>query len=202
MLEGAIRVNLENGSAEAITLEESSSRSPLPPAIQTQVDSGKISGRLHAIGDIYASTSVEDSGAGGLHLVLRRWKTSTGKALPPLVIFPKRPVAHLMSADGLHLLVADTVKGENPAWQDYRWSVFSIASGELIAETTSAFSAQPFCLLAGRILWASPAFGRRVQGEWIERPLELRGCSLESGVASWSITLHDPTYRGTLPPTR
>ena len=114
----------------------------------------------------------------GPQVVLRRWDAESGAPLPDVKLFEGRPVARLPSADGRHLLISSLPEESSGAWERYLWSIFSLASGELVAEMRHHRSADRFSILGATLLHLSQPFGRRVGDEWVEEPLKLRAVDL------------------------
>ena len=198
----AARVDLDSGRIEPLAAAAPSRAAPLPPEVQRLVDAGELRQAPWRVGKILAAVTDQTAQAGQRRVVLGRWDAATGAPLREVTLFAGRPLAQLLSADRRHLLVSSLTDAGTGVWKRYLWSIFSLASGELVAEMRHHRSADRFSILGATLLHLSQPFGRRVGDEWVEEPLKLRAVDLGSGAERWSRALRDTAYRGPRPPSR
>ena len=140
-----------------------------------------------------------EGGRGG-PLTLKRWDAVTGAALPDREL-SKKAVAALSSADRTEVLASERVGAGGPDDPEYRWSIFSVSTGERLGEIRRDTSASPFLLWNGTLVFEAPSHGYRTSGgTWIDEPLKIRGVRLSTGVPLWDRAIRDLRYRGTRPP--
>ena len=195
---GAVKVDLRSGSAAAVDRKELSPVAGiLPPSVQGLIAAGELrmgpwrsGGLLAAAQQLYEPRE---------RLVLRRWRTGGGEALPEIQLAEGRAVAVLPAADRRHLLVVRRT-AEPRAAEPYLWSIHSLATGEPLEELRSERSAAPFCLLRGRLFYLEPPSAKRTQDGWLELPLRLRALDPDSGEELWQRPVRDPVFRGPVPP--
>jgi hypothetical protein len=132
---------------------------------------------------------------------LKRWDARTGQALPDRTLLETALVA-LASADQQHLLASERVGTGGPSDPEYRWSIFSLESGERVGELRRDVSASPFFVWKDEIVFISQPYGLRSGDEWIEEPLKVRAFRLTDGGPVWDRAVRDLEYRGTTPPAR
>ena len=199
--ESAALVNLESGRIELLDKGAASRQVSLPEKVQQLLEAGELRKAPWRIGPILA-LAADRVTTEGPQVVLRRWDAESGAPLPDVKLFEGRPVARLPSADGRHLLISSLPEESSGAWERYLWSIFSLASGELVAEMRHHRSADRFSILGATLLHLSQPFGRRVGDEWVEEPLKLRAVDLGTGAERWNRALRDTAYRGPRPPSR
>jgi hypothetical protein len=139
-----------------------------------------------------AVLAAAEGGRGG-PLTLKRWDAETGRPLPDRLLLEKALVV-LPSADAQHLLASEPIEN------GYRWSIFSLATGERVGESRQAVSAAPFFVWKDVIVFVSQPYGWRSGEKWIEEPLKARAVRLSSGDPVWDREIRDLEYRGTTPP--
>jgi hypothetical protein len=103
------------------------------------------------------------------------------------------------SADKRLVLARKLLGTDTTGWQTFLWSIYSLESGERIAEVRNWVAGGPFSVWKSRLLYASPRHSHRVAGKWTEEPLEVRAIDLQSGAEVWRHPLRDIAYRGPLP---
>jgi hypothetical protein len=138
-------------------------------------------------------------GGRGAALTLKRRDARTERALPDVVLAPKALVS-LPSLDQAHLLVIERVGAGGPQDPEYRWSIFSVETGERVGELRRDVSASPFVVWKDRLLFLSPAGSHVDGGRSVEDPMTLRAVDLRSGQTKWEKVIRDLEYRGELPP--
>jgi hypothetical protein len=111
-------------------------------------------------------------------------------------------VTVLPSADQRHLLASERVGGGGPEDPEYRWSIFSMATGQRIGRLFADVSGAPFFVWGDAIVFEHPPYGRRSGDDWLESPLQVRSVLLASGDLAWERPVRDLEYRGPLPPAR
>lgn len=141
-----------------------------------------------------------EGGRGG-PLTLKRWDVQSAAPLPDLVLVEKAIVA-LASAAQTHLLASERVGEGGPQDPEYRWSIFSVDTGERVAELRRDASAAPFFVWHDAVVFESRPYGYRVGDHWVEEPLKIRSIRLSRGVPTWDRPVRHLEYRGPLPPVR
>ncbi len=200
-VEAAARLDPESGRVESVAAPVSPGGNRVPPDVRERIELGEGWAAPWRIGDFVASVNDQAAPSTQRHVVLRRWDAKTGEPLPERILFEGRPLAQLLSADRRFLLVSSQAGQPPGAWDRYLWSIFSLASGELVGTMRYHRSGDHFLVLGSTLFHLSRPFGRRVGDEWIEEPLKLRAVDLGSGTELWSYPLRDTTYRGPRPPT-
>ncbi len=199
--QAAVRVGLGSGRVEPLPVGAAETEPALPPEVQALVDSGDLSRAPWRIGGLLSAVVDQPAGRGERRVALKRWDAATGAPLAPVQLFEGRLVAQLPSSDHRHLLVVSRAADGSDPWNRYRWSIFSLASGQRIGELPSHQSADRFAVLGTLLLHLARPYGRRVEGKWIERPFRLEAFDLRRGLTLWTRALRDTAYRGPHPPT-
>jgi hypothetical protein len=141
-----------------------------------------------------------EGGRGGA-LTLKRWDARTGVALPDRELLKKAIVA-LPSAERTYVLASERVGAGGPEDPEYRWSIFSLETGERVGELRRDVSAAPFFVWNDSVVFESRPFGYRIGEVWIDEPLKLRAVRLSRGVPIWDRAVRHLEYRGPVPPSR
>jgi hypothetical protein len=134
-------------------------------------------------------------------LTLKRWDALTGVAFPDRVLLQKAIVA-LPSADESLLLGSERVGEGGPEDPEYRWSIFSLETGERLAEIRRDVSAAPFFIWDGNVVFESRPYGYRIGEVWVDEPLKIRAVRFSRGVPVWDRAVRHLEYRGPVPPAR
>jgi hypothetical protein len=108
----------------------------------------------------------------------------------------------LASADRGHVLAAERVGAGGPQDPEYRWSIFSVDSGDFVGELRRDISASPFVVWNGTLVFETPRIGYRTGETWVDEPLKIRGLRLSNGASLWDHEIRDLSYQGTTPPRR
>jgi hypothetical protein len=193
VVSGAAHVDLATGRTIAVPI-----RRIAADAMAEQV--AQVNGLTRApwrSGTLLAAT---EGGRGG-PLTLKRWDARTGAALPERELSKKGLVA-LASADRDHVLAAERVGAGGPQDPEYRWSIFSVDSGDFVGELRRDISASPFVVWNGTLVFETPRIGYRTGETWVDEPLKIRGLRLSNGVPLWDHEIRDLSYQGTTPPRR
>ncbi|HYC58466.1 MAG TPA: hypothetical protein VEK79_02770 [Thermoanaerobaculia bacterium] len=140
-------------------------------------------------------------GGRGGPLTLKRWDASTSAALADRVLVQKAVVA-LPSAEEKYLLASERVGEGGPDDPEYRWSIFSLETGERIGEMRRDVSAAPFVVWKDSVVFESRPYGYRIGEVWVDEPLKIRALRLSRGVPVWDRTVRHLEYRGPVPPVR
>lgn len=199
--EGAVRVDLDSGRVERLSVHATTKEPILPPKVQDLVDSGELRKAPWRIGGVLAATVDQTTDSGSRRVALRRWDAATGAPREDILLFEGSPLAQLPSADHRHLLIVSLAAASSDAWDRYQWSIFSLASGELVGEFRYHQSANRFSVLGTILLHLAQPYGRRVEGKWVEQALKLEAFDLRRGIDLWSRALRDTVYRGPQPPS-
>ncbi len=198
---GAARVNLKTGAAQNVEhdLAPGPTHTALPHNVELMVKSGTLPGTLwHSAGII--ATVTRASHEGREEVILRRWRSKTGEALPDVKLFDDGYMVQFASADGRHLLASKSVEPQSPAQGQYLWSIFSLATGARVAEIRHSQPAASFFLSGNTVIYESAASSRLVGGRVVDEPLAVRATDLKTGAALWSRPVRDTTYSGPYPP--
>ena len=87
------------------------------------------------------------------------------------------------------------------AWEQYVWSIYSLETGDRVAELSRHSSSAPFFLWGARLVHESRPYGRLIDGNWIEEPLTIRAIDVATGAELWKRPIRDTRYRGPYPPS-
>ncbi len=179
---GATLINLHSRQVVALTPDEADAR------LRSQASSAapRLSGieglyfRPQRAGQFLVSVKLGPSSE-GQPAVLKRWNADGGAPLPDIELGPGF-VASSISQDGsLFLVVRQTTKEPG-----FLWSLYTIASGERLAEVRLAdSSARSFFVLNSTLIY-------RTSG--------LHGLDLKTGKEIWQRALRDTAYHGSYPP--
>ena len=196
---GTIQIDLKTGNTDSLKSEE------VPPIPDTQLPDnvaqliklGTLPGPLWQVGNVLATIDrIKDKG--GQRTILRRWRRETGQPLPEVVLFGEELTYRYTSADGRYLLASKPLDSAEPHWS---WRIFSLETGEQVAEVRNAFPATWFFITASSLILEVPPTGRISNGEMvIDQPLRLRAINRETSNQLWEWPLRDTTYRGPYPP--
>ncbi len=207
----APKVLFERGSAlldpvskqvEPVSPGSLSARARATSAIGLLLDQGVLQEPFWLVGSVAAGI-VEIPGASGeREILLQRWDTKTGSALAEVTLFSGRVVSRMVSADQQHFLVGSASGESANGIIQYRWSIFSLESGDRVAEILMGRSATPFSIVDGDLIQLSPPFGHLVGGVWEEVPPMVRKLDLQTGTQLWASPIRDTLYRGPVPSSR
>jgi hypothetical protein len=128
-----------------------------------------------------------------------RWNCATGESLPDVKLFGADYTLRYPSANQKHLLASKVDYATQPPWH---WLIFSIDSGERVAEINMKSPGARFFIWRNQLIYESPPQRRLVAEEWVDDPLRLRAIDLESGNELWNWPIRDTAYRGPYPPHR
>lgn len=190
-LAGAFRLNLASGEPQAVDRSALTLDARLPAAPQLWAETSEQSTHPAAAGRVLAATQIVDG-----QLVLQRW-TAGGEPLEELVLFSGDYLLDLRTADGDHLIVVE--RAAPGQWLEYRWSVYSLETGQLLGQIDHHASQAWVHVDGQRLLEIEQAHGRRVGDSWVEKPRQLRSVSLGTGRTVWERPLRDPAFRGEFP---
>ena len=179
---GATLINLQTLAVIPLTsddLAEATLRSKISS------DTSRLSGteglyfQPRAAGQVLFSVKLGPASA-GQDAVMKRWKLDSGEPLRD-VDLGAGFVDYAVSADNSLFLAIRRTTGAG-----YLWSIYTIATGQLVAEVRLPdSSARSF------FVWRSIL---------IVRADELRGVDLKTGTQIWTRALRDTSYRGSYPP--
>lgn len=195
---GAYRLDLQAGRAIAVEVKalEPDWARRTPDAVKQWMASGKLSRTPAPAGEVLAATRVVLEPAPE-RIVLKRWD-GTGQSLPDVELFSGPFILDLRSADHNHLLVAESVAPED--WDEYRWSVFSLETGQLLGQVRNHRSHAWYAVRGAALLYVEPPYGRRLGADWVVKPPMLRAVRLDTGALVWERPLRDISFRGPFPP--
>ena len=211
---GSARLDLGTGAviASAATEQRTGVVHPVPvptmesrrnesPAIQTHAAPSRTVQKLTENTLRSGNVMARWEGGRGGPLILKRWDVQSGAPLPDVVLVEKAIVA-LASAAQTHLLASERVGAGGPQDPEYRWSIFTIDTGERVTELRRDASAAPFFVWKDAVVFESRPYGYLVGDHWIEEPLKIRSIRLSRGVPTWDRPVRHLEYRGPLPPVR
>jgi hypothetical protein len=176
-----------SGSGEAPVREEE-----FPATVQELAHSGALAGRPCRVDDLIAAIQYgEESGA--TSVVLRRWSARTGEALPDVKLFGGDLTFRAVSADCRHLLASRARDG-------WLWSIYSMATGDRLAEMRKAAPAVQFFIRNKHLFYLAPATVVRTGGQLkIDQPRRLLTVDFKGGKELWSRPIRETTYLGPYP---
>ena len=196
---GVVRIDLETRGVDQ--LDPNAKPLPiepqLPENIARLIESGALSGPLWRTGRVLA-TVVHTSAKDRKRITLNRWHCETGEPLPVVSLFRDELTFRYASADGRHLLASKRIESSRPI--EYLWSIYSVETGESVAQIRHSSPAAWFFLYGSSLIHASPPTSRLVNGKWINEPPKLRAIALENGAELWDRPVRDTAYRGPYPP--
>ena len=105
----------------------------------------------------------------------------------------------LLSADGRHVLVTETVESADPLYR-HRWTMYERSSGARLGSVPSLVSATPFVVIGTTLYHTVPAHSIRKDGKLVEHPTSLRAVNLKTGVVAWNMSVLETSFRGPFPP--
>jgi len=105
----------------------------------------------------------------------------------------------LLSADGRHVLVTETVESADPLYR-HRWTMYERASGARLGSVPALVAATPFVVIGKTLYHTVPAHSVRKDGKFVENPTSLRAVNLTTGVEAWKTALLETSFRGPFPP--
>lgn len=149
-------------------------------------------------GEFFFSVKLGPASA-GTPAVLKRWSWASGDPLPDVDLGPGFS-ASALSGDGKLFLITKAAGADAAGVQNYRWSIYSIASGELVAKILLPQAAPPFFIWHSVLVFESDPHNRRVNGAWLVEPLELRAFDVKTGNEIWKRALRNTRFSGPLPP--
>jgi outer membrane protein assembly factor BamB len=106
----------------------------------------------------------------------------------------------LLSADGRHVLVTETVESAGSSLYRHRWTMYERASGARLGSVPALVSATPFVVIGTTLYHTVPAYSVRQDGKHVEHPTSLRAVNLKTGVQAWQTALLETSFRGPFPP--
>ena len=106
----------------------------------------------------------------------------------------------IASADGQTILANKPIGTDAAGWTDYLWAIYSLQTREQLGKIRMPTSAAPFFVWESMLVYVSRPYGRRIDGKWIQEPLELRAVDLGTGREAWKTPIRDTAYHGPFPP--
>lgn len=134
----------------------------------------------------------------GKHLEVRRWNAQ-GAALPTHALAVDDWLVEAESRDGKHLNAVTRRAGGVPLVDEFAWTIYDLADGRRIGTFAAPRSAAPFAVLDGVVVSIGAPYARREGNQIVSHPLRVEGRTL-AGTKAWSHPIHDPRYRGGMPP--
>jgi hypothetical protein len=196
---GAVRIDLKTGHADTLRPDQvaSTPETQLPDNVARLIKLGTLPGPLWQVGNVLAAIE-RTSDEGGQRSILRRWHSETGRPMPEVVLFDAELTFRYTSADGRYLLASKRLDSAKPHWV---WRIYSLETGEQVAEVRHASPAAWFFITASSLIYEAPPTGRISNGELVvDQPLRLRAINLETSAELWERPFRDTAYRGPYPP--
>lgn len=106
----------------------------------------------------------------------------------------------LLSADGRHVLVTETIESAGFSLFRHRWTMYERASGARLGSVPALVSATPFVVIGTTLYHTVPAYSVRQDGKFVENPTSLRAVNLKTGVEAWKMAVRETSFRGPFPP--
>ncbi|MEM8962488.1 MAG: hypothetical protein AAGD38_13475 [Acidobacteriota bacterium] len=100
-----------------------------------------------------------------------------------------------LSADGQHVMVSKLVS----LIEGYQWTIYT-RGGERLGELQHRFSAAPFVVIDGTIVFRSEPFGARIGDEIVEELLAVRGVALGTGASLFTRNIGTAQFQGEYAP--
>ncbi len=196
---GAMRIDLKTGHADSLKSEEvpPTPETQLPDNIAQLINLESLPGPIWQVGNVLAAI-IRTSDKGGESTILRRWNSKTGQPLPEVVLFGGELTFRYISADGRYQLASKLLDSARPVWV---WRIYSLETGEHVAQVQNASPAAWFFITASSLIHEAPPSGRIINGRLImDQPLRLRAIDLKTSDELWERPFRDTAYRGPLPP--
>jgi hypothetical protein len=196
---GTVRIDLETGHFDSLRSEEvpPTPEIRLPDNVARLVTLGTLSGPLWQAGNVLAAI-IRTSDKGGEHTILRRWNSETGQPLPEVVLFGGELTFRYTSADGRQLFASKLLDSARPVWD---WQIYSLETGEHVAQIRNASPAAWFFITAFSLIHEAPPTGQIINDRLVmDQPLRLRAIDLKTSDELWEWPFRDTAYRGPYPP--
>jgi hypothetical protein len=179
-----------SGDGEAPVREDD-----LPASVEKLVHSGGLASKPCRVDDLVIAIEYRvDNGTTAA--ILRRWNKDTGEGLPEVKLFGGELTFRSFSADCRYLLASRAMDG-------WLWSIYSMATGDKIAEIHMPAPAAQFFIRDGSLLSIAPATVVKADGQLkIEQPRKLTAIDLKTGSELWSRPLRERSYLGPYPARR
>jgi hypothetical protein len=195
---GVARVNLETGKVEMLADDKVPTLTPkLPKELENEKSQQYWTGSdwkttpLQA-GNTFAALILEDNDG---KLSLKRWDAS-GKALETVELMKGNALWPMLSMDGRHLFVHQSLVKEQLPEGDYAWCVFSLETGKQVAKLPYEGSAGGVAVVGERALLMTTGQRKGPPGIW-EQPRSLKAFDLKTSKVAWEHSI-EPVK--TLPP--
>jgi hypothetical protein len=197
---GAARVDLKTGRVESLSAAQAralqrgdSAAGKPPPAPGPGIQQSP----ARRAGDFFIATELKAADP-GWRTILKRWNARSGEPLPEVEVKAGFTVANA-SADGSLVLMFEAAGAAATGLGSYRWSVYSLATGEQVAALRMPLSATAFFIWRSFLVYESPPYGRRVNQKWVEEPRGLQAVDATTGSEVWNRALRETAYRGPFP---
>jgi hypothetical protein len=176
-----------SGSGEAPVREEE-----LPAGVRELAHSDASANKPCRVDDLIAAIQYREEG-GATSVELRRWNARTGEGLPDVKLFGGELTFRSLSADCRHVLASRAMDG-------WLWSIYSMATGDEVAEMHMSAPAAQFFIRNGSLFYIKPATLMRTAAQLkIEQPPNLSALDLRTGRELWSRPIRETGYLGPFP---
>jgi len=196
---GAVRIELRTGHVEVLDAGVSSSKATdgLPERLARLVESGDLPIHPWRAENFFSVLAPESPSKG--HITVKRWSAGTGDPLPDISISTDGSTIRYPSADG-KLLLASKLEGLDPdGSEDYLWSIFSLETGEQIAQLHNGTPGAWFYLSGSSLIHEVRPIAQVVAGRSEWEPPMLRAVDLKTSHEIWARPFRDTAYRGPYP---
>ena len=178
---GAALINLQTNSVTTLAPDQAEARlrSNTSPTISRLSGTEGLYFPPQPAGRFFVSVKLGAASA-GQQAAMKRW-SETGEPMPDIELGPGFVASAISADNSLFLAIRRT-----PTGSGYLWSIYTIASGDRVAELRLPdSSAQSFFVLNSILIYRSAA---------------LHGVDLKTGTEIWTRALRDTSYQGTYPP--
>jgi len=183
---GVVRIDARSGHVEWARMGEAPPEPELPETVVRLVRSGELRPPVWRRGAVVAAIHKRGDKEG--RVILSRWDRETGQALPDIVLLAAGLGLHLPSADGRFFLATKLAEPAGPARARFIWIIFSLETGERVAEFRNDLPEAPFFVWRSTLVHVVPP--------------GVRAIDLKTGAEVWSRPIRETRYRGPYPPSR
>lgn len=191
---GAVSINLKTEQIETLTPQQASvamrdkHKAPQVTASDALLTPPQLAGKF------FFATKLQPE-----HAILKRWDADSGAPLPDIELDSRFAIA-LASADGADLVTAKAVGANSVGIEVYLWSIYSLATGERIAQIRIAQSPTSCFVWHSLLVYEGLPVTQRINGVLQSEPLELRAVDIHTAIVAWKRAIRDTAYRGSYPP--
>jgi hypothetical protein len=191
---GAVSIDLKTQRVETLTHQQAitAMRGARKPPVTSPSDAFQTPPQL--AGKVFFTTKLEPNRA-----TVKRWDAASGAPLPDIELDSPFAVA-IASADGADLVTAKAVGANAAGIENYLWSIYSLTTGERVAQIQIAQSPAAFVLWRSLLIYESLPVSQRINGVMRAEPLEIRAVDVRTANIAWKRAIRDTTFHGSYPP--